>query len=187
MRRISIAQEIQRYRRRAARWRACARSPRPISATAFSRASIISQQAAASASGPIPTSRSSAPGELKQFEYSQRLKHRARNVLAAARGPVDRAQPLREGAGRRSAGSRTARRAPSPRGIAPISSCSTRSHPDLAAVSGDRWLDSYVFVAGKAAIDTVFVAGKPVVSNGRHVAREAIRARYRRAMARILA
>jgi cytosine/adenosine deaminase-related metal-dependent hydrolase len=60
-------------------------------------------------------------------------------------------------------------------------------HPDLAAVSGDRWLDSYVFVAGKAAIDTVLVAGRPVVKSGRHVERGAIRARYAKALACILA
>jgi cytosine/adenosine deaminase-related metal-dependent hydrolase len=44
-----------------------------------------------------------------------------------------------------------------------------------------------VFVAGKAAIDTVFVAGNAVVRSGRHIHRETIRARYGRAMARILA
>ena len=60
-------------------------------------------------------------------------------------------------------------------------------HPDLVAVSNDRWVDSYVFVTGKAAIDTVLVAGSPVVRNGRHVERDAIRARYARVMARILA
>jgi cytosine/adenosine deaminase-related metal-dependent hydrolase len=59
-------------------------------------------------------------------------------------------------------------------------------HPDLASLSEDRWLDAYVFVAGKAAIDTVFVAGKPVVRGGRHQHHEAIRARYARTIARIL-
>jgi cytosine/adenosine deaminase-related metal-dependent hydrolase len=44
-----------------------------------------------------------------------------------------------------------------------------------------------VFVAGKAAVDTVFVAGRPVVRGGRHLDRDAVRARYARAMARILA
>jgi formiminoglutamate deiminase len=128
----------------------------------------------------------SAPGELKQFEYSQRLKHRARNVLAGHEGQstgrslYDRAlaggaQALGRRIGAIAAGHRADLVVLDP------------GHPDLAAVSGDRWLDSYVFVAGKAAIDTVFVAGEAVVTDGRHVKRDAIRARYARAMARILA
>jgi cytosine/adenosine deaminase-related metal-dependent hydrolase len=59
-------------------------------------------------------------------------------------------------------------------------------HPDLASVSADRWIDSYVFVAGKAAINAVLVSGKMVVSEGKHVRREAISARYRNAISRIV-
>ncbi|MGO4526373.1 formimidoylglutamate deiminase [Microvirga sp. 2MCAF35] len=127
----------------------------------------------------------SAPAELKQFEYSQRLKHRARNVLAEREGQstgrslYDKA--LAGGAqalGRRIGAIEAGHRAD----FVVLDA----NHPDLAAVSGDRWIDSYVFVAGTSAIDTVFVAGKAVVRNGRHLNREAIRARYSRAMARIL-
>ena len=127
----------------------------------------------------------SAPGELKQFEYSQRLKHRARNVLAEHEGQstgrslYDKA--LAGGAqalGRRVGAIEAGHRAD----LVVLDG----KHPDLAAISGDRWLDSYVFVAGKTAIDTVFVAGKAVVRSGRHVNHEAIRAGYSRAMARIL-
>jgi formimidoylglutamate deiminase len=127
----------------------------------------------------------SAPGELKQFEYSQRLKHRARNVLAVREGQstgrslYDNA--LTGGAralGRRVAAIKTGHRAD----LVVLDA----DHPDLAAVSGDRWIDAYIFVAGKAAIDTVIVAGRTLVGNGRHLHREAIGARYARAMARIL-
>jgi formimidoylglutamate deiminase len=128
----------------------------------------------------------SASAELKQFEYSQRLKHRARNVLARREGQstgrslYDRA--LAGGAqalGRRIGAIEAGQRAD----LVVLDA----GYPDLAAVSGDRWIDSYVFVAGKAAIDTVFVAGNAVVRSGRHIHRETIRARYGRAMARILA
>ena len=128
----------------------------------------------------------SASAELKQFEYSQRLKHRARNVLARREGQstgrslYDKA--LAGGAqalGRRIGAIEAGQRAD----LVVLDA----GHPDLAAVSGDRWIDSYVFVAGKAAIDTVFVAGNAVVRSGRHIHRETIRARYGRAMARILA
>jgi formiminoglutamate deiminase len=128
----------------------------------------------------------SAPGELKQFEYSQRLKHRARNVLAEHEG---------QSTGRSLYGKAMAGGAQAlGRKIGAILEghradfvVLDADHPDLACVSGDRWIDSYVFVAGKAAIDAVFVAGKPVVRSGRHVNRDAIRNRYARSMARILA
>jgi formiminoglutamate deiminase len=128
----------------------------------------------------------SAPGELKQFEYSQRLKHRARNVLAEREGQST-GRSLYDKAlsgGAQALGRRVGAIAAGHRADFVVLDA---DHPDLAGVSGDRWIDSYVFVAGKAAIDTVFVAGKAVVRSGRHVGREAIRARYGRAMARVLA
>ncbi len=128
----------------------------------------------------------SAPGELKQFEYSQRLKHRARNVLAEREGQST-GRSLYEKAlagGAQALGRRIGAIAEGHRADLVVLDA---DHPDLAAVSGDRWLDAYVFVAGRAAIDTVFVAGKPVVRSGRHMNRDAIRARYAQAMARTLA
>jgi formiminoglutamate deiminase len=127
----------------------------------------------------------SAPGELKQFEYSQRLKHRARNVLAVREGQstgrslydqalIGGAQALGRRVGAIEVGHR-----------ADLVVLDVH-HPDLAAVTGDRWIDSYVFVAGQTVIDQVIVAGRTVVGNGRHMNREAIGARYRRALARIL-
>ena len=127
----------------------------------------------------------SAPGELKQFEYSQRLKHRARNVLAAREGQSTGCslydQALKGGAqalGRRVGAIEAGYRAD----LVVLDA----NHPDLAAIRGDRWIDSYVFVTGKSAIDQVIVAGRTVVKNGRHVNRETVGARYGHALARIL-
>ena len=92
----------------------------------------------------------SAPGELKQFEYSQRLKHRARNVLAEREGQST-GRSLYEKAlagGAQALGRRVGAIAEGQRADLVVLD---GSHPDLAAVSGDRWIDSYVFVAGKAA------------------------------------
>lgn len=128
----------------------------------------------------------SAPAELKQFEYSQRLKHRARNVLAEREGQST-GRNLYEKAlsgGAQALGRRIGAIAPGHR--ADLVLLDT-THPDLAAASGDRWLDSYIFVTGRAAIDTVLVAGQPVVRDGRHVKHDAICAAYSQAMARILA
>ncbi|WP_445503286.1 formimidoylglutamate deiminase [Microvirga sp. G4-2] len=127
----------------------------------------------------------SAAAELKQFEYSQRLKHRARNVLAEREGQST-GRHLYEKAlsgGAQALGRRIGAIAAEHRADLVVLDA---DHPDLAAVSGDRWIDSYVFVAGKDVIDTVLVAGQVMVRRGRHVKRDAIRARYARAMSRIL-
>jgi formimidoylglutamate deiminase len=128
----------------------------------------------------------SAPGELKQFEYSQRLKLRARNVLAEREGQST-GRILYEKAlsgGAQALGRRIGAIAKGNRADLVVLDA---DHPDLASVVGDRWIDMYIFVAGKASIDTVFVAGKPVVRGGQHVNRESIRARYGRVVARLLA
>ncbi|WP_207481652.1 formimidoylglutamate deiminase [Arenibaculum pallidiluteum] len=126
-----------------------------------------------------------APGELRLLEYGQRLSRRARNVMAAAEG---------ESVGRRlydaalaGGTAATARRLGA---IAPGSRADLvvldAGHPDMAA-AGDRWLDAYVFVAGRAAIDRVLVGGRTLVEGGRHLGRAAIAGAYARAMARIAA
>ncbi|MBF9233885.1 formimidoylglutamate deiminase [Microvirga alba] len=128
----------------------------------------------------------SASAELKQFEYSQRLKHRARNVLARREGDST-GRSLYEGAltgGARALGRRIGAIDHGHRADLVVLDA---NHPDLAARSHDRWIDAYIFVAGKAAIDQVMIGGEFVVTKGRHNQREAISARYARTMARILA
>ena len=124
-----------------------------------------------------------APGELRQLEYSQRLKHRARNVLALREG-ASTGRSLYEGAlagGARALGRRIGALETGYRADIVVLDA---AHPDLAAVSGDSWLDAYVFVAGTAAVSSVLVAGRVLVSGGRHHRRDAITARYAAALAR---
>jgi formiminoglutamate deiminase len=128
----------------------------------------------------------SAPGELKQFEYSQRLKHRGRNLLALGEGQST-GRCLYEAAlagGAQALGRRIGIIETGARADFVVLDA---THSDLATRTGDRWLDAYVFVAGRSAIDTVIVAGRTVVSKGRHRKREAIAARYAETMSRILA
>jgi len=128
----------------------------------------------------------SAPGELRQLEYSQRLKHRARNLLAEREGQST-GRSLYEKAltgGARALGRRIGAIDVGHRADLVVLDA---SHPDLAAVSGDRWIDAYIFSAGKTLIDGVMVAGRSVVTKGRHHDRDAISARYVRTMTRILA
>jgi formiminoglutamate deiminase len=126
-----------------------------------------------------------APGELKQLEYSQRLRYRIRNAVARTPGEST-GRALYEHAldgGAQALGRLVGSLAVGKR--ADIVVLDT-AHPDLAAVSGDRWLDAYTFVAGKSAIDSVWVGGKQVVEAGRHRQRSSIVARYQRTMKRLV-
>jgi formiminoglutamate deiminase len=129
-----------------------------------------------------------AGAELQMLEYSQRLTRRVRNVLAGEAGRstgrtlFDAAlaggtQALGVAA---AAGGLTAQ--------APLDLVSLNAgHPALIERREDEILDSWIFAAGRAAIDCVWRAGRKVVSGGRHCQREAIVARYRRAMKALLA
>jgi cytosine/adenosine deaminase-related metal-dependent hydrolase len=59
-------------------------------------------------------------------------------------------------------------------------------HPGLAARVGEALVDGWIFAAGRGAIDTVWRQGAKVVSGGRHHAREAVAARFRSCLARLL-
>jgi formiminoglutamate deiminase len=116
--------------------------------------------------------------ELRQLEYSQRLAHRARNVMAGREGESNGlrlfaealaggAQALNRPIGALAAGRRA--------DIVVLNG----EHPDFAMAGSDRWLDAWIFVAGRSAIKDVFAGGRRVVEGGRHVDRAAIAARYR--------
>lgn len=109
----------------------------------------------------------SAPGELRQLEYSQRLAHQARNVSAQAEGQSTGGALYRAAlaGGAQALGQPIAGLEPGQR--ADIV-CLAADHPDLVAASGDRFLDGYVFCAGRAAIDQVYVSGQRLVEGGRH-------------------
>jgi cytosine/adenosine deaminase-related metal-dependent hydrolase len=60
-------------------------------------------------------------------------------------------------------------------------------HPALAERRDDEILDSWIFCAGRAAVDCVWRAGTKVVMNGRHQRRDELLARYRRTLEGLLA
>ncbi|MER8556552.1 formimidoylglutamate deiminase [Mesorhizobium sp. M0976] len=119
------------------------------------------------------------PDELRQLEYSQRLAHRARNVLAVAGGSTGRAlfdaaleggsSALGAGASRITAGA-----------SADLVSLDGK-HPSLAGKAGDAILDAWIFANG-TKIDCVWVHGRKLVSDGRHARRDAIAERFRKVM-----
>ena len=125
--------------------------------------------------------RISAADELRTLEYGQRLMHRQRNVLGEATRSTGRR--LFEAA---LAGGAQATEAMTTGGISPGKRADfvvlDQHHPALAAAQGDSLLDAWLFAADNAAIKTVYCRGVPVVQNGRHVAREELSQRYRKAL-----
>lgn len=115
------------------------------------------------------------PDELRQLEYSQRLFHRARNVLAAPGQSNGRAlfDAALDG-GTAALGAAPGQLAVG--GPADFISLDAGS-VSLAGKTGDAILDAWVF-ANATKVDCVWVHGKKQVSNGRHVRRDAIAARF---------
>jgi len=131
-----------------------------------------------------------AAGELRTLEYSQRFAHQARNVLACGAN-ASTGRSLFEAA---LAGGRQALQppsAPAAAGLAPGASLDlvtlTPGHAALLDREGDELIDSWIFAAGREAIDCVWRAGERVVSGGRHRSRDAVVARYAQALRRLRA
>ena len=112
------------------------------------------------------------PDELRQLEYSQRLFHRARNVLAAPGGSTGRA--LFDGALIGGGAALGAESGIAAGNTADFVSVKARHGIDL---DGDALLDGWIFANG-AEVDCVWVHGRKQVEGGRHVAREAIGKRF---------
>lgn len=127
-----------------------------------------------------------AAGELRALEYSQRLEARSRNLLAAQEGASVGAA-LFEGAflgGVQALGASSAGLAVG--GLADIVALDA-DHPSLIERQGDAILDAWVFAAGREAVRSVWRAGQQVVADGRHRDADAIAARYRATLRRLLA
>jgi formiminoglutamate deiminase len=126
-----------------------------------------------------------AAGELRQLEYAQRLRHRARNVLAGHEGQST-GRRLYDGAlagGAQALGRALGAIAPGRRADIVVLDA---GHPDLAGRRADAWLDAYVFVGGRSLVRTVLVGGERVIENGRHRQHEAITEQYRTVSTRLL-
>ncbi len=127
----------------------------------------------------------SAAAELGLLEYGQRLTRLRRNVLdggsgSPGRGLLERAA----GGGARACGIHAGRIEAGAR--ADLVALDT-AHPSLCAGTGDGWLDGWIFSAGDTAVSAVWVGGRQVVRDGRHVHAREARESYRRCLARLLA
>jgi cytosine/adenosine deaminase-related metal-dependent hydrolase len=129
-----------------------------------------------------------AAEELRLLEYSQRLAHRARNVLAQVPG-ASTGRSLFEAA---LAGGLQALQGPGYRGGLRVGAWADllslrQADPSLAAAAGDELLDAWIFSGGRAAVDCVWRAGVKRVTDGHHHERAAIQARYARALRGLVA
>ena len=122
--------------------------------------------------------RISAADELRTLEYGQRLMHRQRNVLGeTARSTGRRLFDEALAGGAQAVG-------------APVGSIAVGQRADFVVLHADGFqddavLDAWLFTADNAAIKTVYRGGIPVVQQGRHRDRDAIVARYRKALGQL--
>ncbi len=123
--------------------------------------------------------------ELRWLEYGQRLSARGRNILAPEAGGST-GQALFDAALAGGAEALGVEAGLAVGHAADMISLDAR-HPSLSGRSGAALIDSFLFAAGRGAIDRVWRRGIEVVRGGRHVARERIAGDYRRALEPLLA
>lgn len=124
--------------------------------------------------------------ELRQLEYGQRLRHRARNVLSGGAGRST-GRTLFDDAlagGARALAQPIAGLTPGAR--ADIVTLDA-AHPSLAGRTRDAIIDGWIFATGTGAIDCVWAGGNKVVESGRHKLRQAARERFNASVRRLVA
>lgn len=122
--------------------------------------------------------------ELRALEYSQRLGHRARNLLGSEQYPsVGRRlfEATLDG-GAQASGCKQGLAVGMSADIVTLD----ENHPALYGRTGDLLLDSWIFGARTSCIDNVWRGGQKVVSNGRHERHDTVCDRYRKVLDRIL-
>jgi formimidoylglutamate deiminase len=124
-----------------------------------------------------------AADELRQLEYSQRLRDRARNVLVGAGGSTGRAlfdQALAGGSQALGAGLSGIRT-----GASADMLSLDMNNPGLTGKTADQALDGWIFAA-HSAVDCVWVRGRKQVEGGRHWQRDQVANRFRRVIAQLM-
>lgn len=126
-----------------------------------------------------------AAEELRLFEYSQRLRDKGRNRMSAPNKSTGRYlfdQACKGGA--QASGRKVGKLAVGWR--ADMISLD-EDHPGLLSQQGDGWLDGWVFAANRPAIKDVWVAGKQIIAEGRHIRHKQILTGYRESIRKLMA
>lgn len=117
--------------------------------------------------------------ELRWLEYGQRLARRRRNIAATMATPHVGANLFRaavDGGVQASGG--------------PDSGDQVRVDPEaveLAGATSAQWLDACLFAGNRNLVQRVDVAGRTVITDGKHADEQAIAARYRQVLKRLCA
>ena len=125
-----------------------------------------------------------AAEELRLLEYGQRLQLRGRNVLAPGSGQSSGRWLFEQslhGAGQ-ALGVASGLQVGAPADVVELDP----GHPALIARDGDALLDSWVFAARNGAVRSVWRQGRQLVHQGRHLQRDAVAARFARALHTLL-
>ncbi|MGL4322246.1 MAG: formimidoylglutamate deiminase [Paracoccaceae bacterium] len=120
--------------------------------------------------------------ELQLLEYSQRLLHKGRAMFATADRSTGRVLHNGVCAGGAQAAGRQA-------GAIRVGDWADvmrlDDQGDLGTRSGDAILDTFIFAGNDRMVTDLWSAGRHIVQGGAHVARDAIRNRFQRVMARL--
>ena len=121
--------------------------------------------------------------ELRMLEYSQRLGLKGRAILASADQSCGRVLF----AGAVQGGAMAAGRASGAiaQGLWADLLALDLSHPDVAGAEGDTILDTFLFARDDRMVQALWSAGRPLVSAGRHYARDAVTRAYAATVARL--
>ncbi len=121
--------------------------------------------------------------ELRQLDYSQRLRDRSRAALATPAASTGRRVFDAACAG----GAQAAGRATGRIEVGAWADVMALNTGDvtLAGRRGDQWLDSFIFAGHDGIVTDVWSAGRHMVQNGLHVGRDNIESAYRHVLHRL--
>ncbi|MDA8016431.1 MAG: formimidoylglutamate deiminase [Thermoanaerobaculia bacterium] len=122
--------------------------------------------------------------DLRTLEYGQRLRDRARNVLAGGPGRSTGRNLLDQAlaGGARALGRPLGAIAPKYRADLVVLDT---EHPSLVGRGGDDLLDSWIFSAGRMCIRDVIIGGRLVVADRRHVQEDQVLRSFRATLDRL--
>ncbi|WP_299348852.1 formimidoylglutamate deiminase [uncultured Shimia sp.] len=122
--------------------------------------------------------------ELRTLEYSQRLRDKARNVLADEAGSTGKTLYTKAAKG----GALALNRQAGEIGVGQLADLVAidSTHPTLFALNDAQLLDGLCFAAGDEVVTDTWSAGRHVVKSGHHVAQDHITRRFKRAMRGLL-
>jgi formimidoylglutamate deiminase len=118
----------------------------------------------------------SLAAELSLLEYSQRLTHRARNVVRREKHSTGRAvmEIALAGGAQALSGEGGTIAVGGPADFVSLN----EQHTALSCRASDALIDSWIFASAGEVVDCVWVAGRKVVADGHHVARQNIKREF---------